>query len=66
LEEQGAGDIVDSAKHVLGFAILLRGVGAGHAKGDTFGKQESVSRRVVKLTPVVTLHRLDGTVFFVF
>ena len=28
LEEQSAGDIVDGAKHALGFAILLRGVGA--------------------------------------
>ena len=28
LEEQGAGDVVDGAKHALGFAILLRGVGA--------------------------------------
>jgi len=27
LEEQGASDIVDGAKHALGFAILLRGVG---------------------------------------
>jgi hypothetical protein len=30
LEKEGANDIVDGAKHALGFAILLGGVRAGH------------------------------------
>jgi len=60
LEEQGAGDIVGGTKHALGFAILLRGIGARHAERNTFSKKESTRRRVVKLTAVVTLHGFDG------
>ena len=60
LEEQGAGDIVGGTKHVLGFAILLRGIGTRHAERNTFSKKESTRRRVVKLTAVVTLYRFDG------
>ena len=55
LEEKGAGDIVGGSKHALGFAILLRGIGARHAERNTFSKKESTRRRVVKLTAVVTL-----------
>ena len=60
LEEQGAGDIVGGTNHALGFAILLRGIGARHAERNTFSKKESTRRRVVKLTVVVTLHGFDG------
>ena len=60
LEEKGAGDIVGGSKHALGFAILLRGIGARHAERNTFSKKESTRRRVVKLTAVVTLHGFDG------
>ena len=59
LEEQGASDIVDGTNHALGFAILLRGIGARHAERNTFSKKESTRRRVVKLTAVVTLHGFD-------
>ena len=60
MEEQGTGDIVGGSKHALGFAILLRGIGARHAEINTFSKKESTRRRVVKLTAVVTLHGFDG------
>ena len=60
LEEQGAGDIVGGTNNALGFAILLRGIGARHTERNTFSKKESTRRRVGKLTTVVTLHRFDG------
>jgi hypothetical protein len=60
LEKKSAGDIVDGADHALGFPILLRGIWAGHAEGDTFGKKEGTRGGVIKLTAVVTLHRFDG------
>ena len=61
LEEQGASDIVDGTNHALGFAILLRGIGARHTERNTFSKKEGTRHRVVKLTTVVTLHGFDGT-----
>jgi len=39
LEEEGASDIVGSANHALSFSVLLRSIGAGHAKGNTFGEK---------------------------
>jgi hypothetical protein len=44
----------------LDFTVLLRGVWARHAKGDTMSEEECVGARVVKLTPIVTLDTLDG------
>ena len=61
LEQQGANDIVGGADSAFSLAVLLGGIGAGHAKGDPFGKKESTRSGVVKLPPIVTLDRLDGT-----
>lgn len=46
--------------HALVFAILLRGVGARHAKRNTFSKEESARGSVVELTAIVTLYGLHG------
>jgi hypothetical protein len=61
LEQQGADDIVDGADGVFSFAVLLGGVGTGHAKCDSFCEKESTRCGVVKLTAIVTLHGFDGT-----
>jgi hypothetical protein len=62
LEKKSANDIVDGAKHAFGFAILLRGVRAGHPKGDTFGKKESARGSIIKLATIVTLHNFYSAV----
>jgi len=56
LEKKSAGDIVGGADHALGFPILLRGIWAGHAEGNAFGKKEGTRGGVIKLTSFVTLH----------
>jgi len=60
LEEEGASDIVGTANHALSFSVLLRSIGAGHAKGNTFVEKEGARGGVVKLTTVVTLQGLAG------
>jgi hypothetical protein len=53
-------DIVCGANHALSLAVLRGGVGARHAQLDTTGEEEGASSGVIKLTPIVTLHGLDG------
>jgi hypothetical protein len=61
LKENGTNNIIRSAKHAFGLAILLGGVWAGHAEVDTMGKKESTSGGIVKFTAVVELEALNGS-----
>jgi hypothetical protein len=40
LKEQSAKNVVDGAKGMLCFTVLLRGVGTQHAKDCTLGEEE--------------------------
>jgi len=40
LKKEGANDIIESAKNMLSFTILLRGIGARHAEMDSVGEKE--------------------------
>jgi hypothetical protein len=62
LKQQRPRDIVKSPKDAFDFTVLLRGVRARHAKGDTMSEEECAGAGVVKLAPVVTLDTLDGAV----
>jgi hypothetical protein len=61
LKEKGTNNIIRSAKHAFGLAILLGGVWAGHAEVDTMGKKESMSGGIVKFTTIVALEALNGS-----
>jgi hypothetical protein len=60
LKQQRLCDIVKSLKDAFDFTVLLRGVRARHAKGDTMSEEERAGLGVIKLTPVVSLDTLDG------
>ena len=60
LKKQGAHNIINGAKSALGFTVLLRGVGARHAKNGTVREEERAGRGVVKLAAIVTLDSLNG------
>jgi hypothetical protein len=60
LKQQRLRDIVKSLKDAFDFTVLLRGVRARHAKGDTMSEEERAGLGVIKLTPVVSLDTLDG------
>jgi hypothetical protein len=55
LEQESANDVVGGADNALGFAILLRGVWARHAKRNTMGKEESTRGGIIKFATVITL-----------
>jgi hypothetical protein len=55
LEEESAGNVVDGAYSTLSFAVLRRGVGAGHAKVNTMACEKLDERRVDKLRAIVRL-----------
>jgi hypothetical protein len=59
LKEQSAKNVVDGAKDVLCFTILLIGVGARHAEDYTMGEEERAGRGVIELTAIVALNNLD-------
>jgi hypothetical protein len=60
LKQQRLCDIVKTPKDAFDFTVLLRGVRARHAKGDTMSEEERAGLGVIKLTPVVSLDTLDG------
>jgi len=60
LYQKGVHDIVCGANHAFSLAVLRGGVGARHAQLDTTREEEGASGGVIKLTPIVTLHDLDG------
>lgn len=62
LEQKGPHDVVHNAKSVFITSVLLRGVGARHAKNDSMSEEERAGRGVVKLAAVVALNCLDGGV----
>ena len=57
LKQYGASSIVDGANHALSFTVLRRSVRAGHAQVNTIGEEEGARARVVKLAPIIALHR---------
>ena len=57
LKQYGASSIVDGANHALSFTVLRRSVWAGHAQVNTIGEEEGACARVVKLAPIIALHR---------
>jgi len=57
LKQYGASSIVDGVNHALSFTVLRRGVWAGHAQVNTIGEEEGARARVVKLAPIIALHR---------
>ena len=61
LKKQGAHNIINGAKSALGFTVLLRGVGARHAKNGTVREEERAGRGVVELTAIVALDSLHGS-----
>ena len=61
LKKQGAHNIINGAKSALGFTVLLRGVGARHAKNGTVREEERAGRGVVKLAAIVALDSLHGS-----
>ena len=62
LKEQSAMNVVDGAKGVLCFTVLLRGVGARHAEDCTLGEEECAGRGMIKFTAVIALNCLDSGV----
>ena len=61
LKQERTHDVVDGTNGAFGLAILLGGVGAGHAESNTFGEEECASGGVIKLTTIVALDALDCT-----
>ena len=59
LKEQSAMNVVDGAKGVLCFTVLLRGVGARHAEDCTLGEEECAGRGVIELAAIVALDGLN-------
>ena len=60
LKEKRAYNVVEGTESALGFSILGRGVGAGHAHGDTVSKEERAGSGVVELMAVITLDVTNG------
>ena len=60
LKEQSAMNVVDGAKGVLCFTVLLRGVGARHAECNTVREEERAGHGIIEFTAVVALDALDG------
>lgn len=56
LKEKRAYNVVEGTESALGFTILGRGVGAGHAHGDAVSEEEGTGGGVVELTAIVTLN----------
>ena len=59
VEKKSAHHIGNGSDDSFGFAILLRGVGAGQAIGDPISIKESVEIFVVKFAAIVALETLD-------
>ena len=56
LEKKGAYYVICRANDTFGFAVLGRGVRAGHAKGGTEREKKQVSSGIVKFATIVALN----------
>ena len=57
LKQKGTNDIISGTDNSFSFTVLGRSVWAGHAQVNTIGEEEGARARVVKLAPIIALHR---------
>ena len=60
MKEEGANAVIESAKHALSAAVLLRSVRASETKDRAVCGEKVAYRKVIELLPVVCLQRMDG------
>jgi hypothetical protein len=61
MEQQSVDGVVDGAKYVFGFAILLGGVGAGEAQADAVAGEEVSSGPVEEFGTIISLKSFGVT-----
>ena len=61
MKKKGADAVIQSAKHALSAAILLRSVRASETKNHVVCGEKVADRKIIKLLPVVCLQRMNGT-----